>query len=190
MCGRFSVNKEQVESWVLDNWNVSFECETNHDLRPTQSVSTIIKCNESLTQLNTTWGIKPSWSKKLLINAQGETADTKKTFKDAFIHRRCLIPCSAWYEWRSEAGKSKQKYSFNAINEEPLLMAGIWYESEGIPQMLTLTTHPNERCGKIHKRMPVLIDKENVDYWFNSETPELGTLIEPVTSESIAVTVC
>ena len=64
MCGRFSVNKEQVESWILDNWDISFECETNDDLRPTQSVSTIIKGKEGVTQLNTTWGIKPSWSKK------------------------------------------------------------------------------------------------------------------------------
>jgi putative SOS response-associated peptidase YedK len=190
MCGRFSVNKEQVESWILDNWDISFECETNDDLRPTQSVSTIIKGKEGLTQLNTTWGIKPSWSKKILINAQGETVDTKKTYKDAFIHRRCLIPCSAWYEWRSETGKPKQKYSFNKINEEPLLMAGIWYENNEIPQVVSLTTHPNERCGQIHKRMPVLIDKENVDYWFNSAPGALRPLIEPVTSESITVSFC
>jgi len=190
MCGRFSVNKEQVEHWVMDNWDVPFNCETNLDLRPTQTVSALIKSDKGLSQLNTTWGIKPSWSKKLLINAQGETAHSKKTFKDAFLHRRCLIPCSAWYEWLSESGKSKQKYSFNGINNEPLLMAGIWFEREGIPEVVSLTTHPNERCAKIHKRMPVLIDKNNVDYWFNSESSELQSLIEPVASESIAVTVC
>ncbi len=190
MCGRFSVNKEQIEDWLLDNYDVTFNCETNHDLRPTQTVSTIIKVDNKLSQLNTTWGIKPSWSKKLLINAQGETAATKKTFKEAFAHRRCLIPCSAWYEWRSEGDNSKQKYVFNEIDKTPLLMAGIWFESDGVPQLVTLTTHPNEQCGKIHKRMPVLIDRDNVDYWFNSEPSQLQTLIEPIASGSITVTVC
>jgi len=186
MCGRFSVNKDQVEEWVLDNWDISFSCESNSDLRPTQTIATLSNINGSLKQLNTTWGIKPAWSKKLLINAQGETAATKKTFKESFNLRRCLVPFSGWYEWHTE-GNSKQKYAFSQLGKQPLLMAGIWFETDDVPQIVTLTTRPNERCAAIHKRMPVLIKPEDVDYWFNSSAENLQPLIEPIDGEMLSI---
>jgi len=186
MCGRFSVKKEEVEEWVLDNWGVSFSCEENSDLRPTQQVATLINNNGIIKQLNTTWGIKPAWSKKLLINAQGETAGSKKTFREAFKSRRCLVPFSSWYEWRKE-GDSKQKYDFSHLENKPLLMAGIWFEKGSDVQLVTLTTHPNPSCAEIHQRMPVLIKPEDVDYWFNSAASSLQPLIEPVAAEILSI---
>ena len=152
MCGRFSVNKEQVEDWVTDHWDISFSCESNKDLRPTQQVSTLIKVNDNLSQLNTQWGIKPSW-----------------------------------YEWRNEGGKRKLKYVFHASSNQVLLMAGIWYETESVPQLVTLTTRPNSRCGECHKRMPVLIDANNMGYWFNSDVEQLQPLLEPIASDLVTV---
>lgn len=55
------------------------------------------------------WGLIPSWSKDMsgaarMINARSETATTLPAFRDAFIHRRCLIPADGFYEWsRHEA---------------------------------------------------------------------------------------
>lgn len=188
MCGRFSVNKDQIDDWVLERFEVSFNCETNSDLRPTQTVAALTNSNDSLSQINTSWGIKPGWSKKLIINAQGETAASKKTFKESFNSRRCLIPCSGWYEWRDEGGKRKQKYLFNQTDNKPFLMAGIWFETEGMPEIVTLTTYPNSSCAEIHKRMPVLIEPENVNFWFNSSVENLRVLIEPIASEQVLIT--
>ena len=211
MCGRFSVNKQQVEDWMLDSFGMEFSCQDTNDLRPTQVVSTIhlssaepsVSYNHSenkdpetkkLTQLNATWGIKPQWAKKLLINAQGETCATKKTFQQAYKFNRCLVPFSAWFEWKnlpSASQKSKkQKYSFNSKSEQPLMMAGIWFETDDIPQLVTLTTAANSRCADIHKRMPVIITPNNVDYWFNSDVKDLQPLIEPIASDLLSVNVC
>ena len=70
MCGRFSVIEKPVSAFVNDEFGIEFQTKDNQDLRPTQRVATIIKQAESFYQQDTTWSIKPAWSKKLLINAQ------------------------------------------------------------------------------------------------------------------------
>ena len=69
-------------------------------------------------------------------------------------------------------------------------MAGIWFETESEPQVVTFTTHPNDRCAKYHHRMHVIILPEDVDYWFHSTVDKLPPLIEPVESERISVVRC
>jgi len=153
MCGRMNVNADPIVEWIYRLLDIPFSTTSNDDLRPTQEVATIATLNGDIQQLDTTWGIKPSWSKKLLINAQGESVSIKKTFQDSFKTRRCLVPCTGWYEWRDEGDSTKQKYLFTQANGDPLLMAGIWYDNSEISQLVTLTTEPNDKCAKIHKRI-------------------------------------
>ena len=146
MCGRFSVNKA-ISPIVSELFNTHFHAETNVNLSPSQSVATLVNGNSNYHQVNALWGIKPSWSKKLIINAQSETVATKPTFKQAFQHQRCLIPCNGWFEWRTEAGK-KVKYLFEHTDKMPLYMAGILFQHE-YTELVTLTTKPNFKCGAV-----------------------------------------
>jgi len=187
MCGRLNINSEQLDPWVLDNWNIPFLSNTNLDLRPTNSVSTIVNINGNYQQLKTVWGIKPSWSKKPLINAQSETVLFKKTFKESFQLRRCLVPCSGWYEWRDEGGRRKQQYAFTQSQGLPLLMAGIWYENDGRSELVTLTTTSIGQCAEIHKRMPVLILQEEASYWFQSKAEDLEPLMSSMDENLIQI---
>ena len=187
MCGRLNVTDSPTAEWVATYLGIDFSTKTNADLRPTQLVSAITKRGVFLEQLNLTWGIKPAWSKKLLINARGETVATTKTFKNAFSQQRCIVPCMGWYEWRDEGGSRKQKYSFTPEDGIPFLMGGIWFETGDLPQLVTLTTYPNERCGQIHNRMPVLISPDKTDLWFNASENEIQPLLEPVSSEFIRI---
>lgn len=110
MCGRMNIDTKLC-SVISDVFSINFTTPTNDNLSPSQTVSTIINNGGRTQQLNAEWGLKPNWSKRLLINAQSETVLTKLTFKDAIISHRCLIACSGWYEWCEENGK-KQKYFF------------------------------------------------------------------------------
>lgn len=169
---------------ISEFFGINFSTPTNSNLSPGQTVSTIINNGSNTQQLNAEWGIKPDWSKRLLINAQSETVITKPTFKDAIRSHRCLVPCSGWYEWRTESGK-KQKYLFSNSNAEPFLMAGIWYQTANeTSQLVTLTTTPNEKCAEYHKRMPVFVLPQNADYWFQSSVEQLSPLFEAI-DESI-----
>ncbi|WP_371378028.1 SOS response-associated peptidase [Thalassotalea aquiviva] len=167
MCGRFSVNRHQVEQWVQTHLLTGFACDDNQDLCPSQPVSTLVLGDSGWQQQDTLWGIKPKWANKLIINAQSETVDTKATFKSAFNRRRCIVPFSAWYEWQSNMTK-KQKYLFRPLHQRPLFMAGICYQAAdgGLPLLVTLTTAPTVQCEQYHKRMPLLIDSEQLHQWF------------------------
>jgi len=177
MCGRLDINRSICQV-VTDTFGITFSTPENNNLCPSQTVSTLIKPPTGFQQLDTQWGLKTSWSKNILINAQAETVSTKKTFQQSFATRRCLVPCSGWYEWKEE-GSKKVKYKFTNTNNEPLYMAGIWFESD-MHQLVTLTTAPNPKCATYHKRMPVLILPENIDSWFNVNVDELSPLLTAV----------
>jgi putative SOS response-associated peptidase YedK len=184
MCGRLDINRSICQV-VSDTIGTSFTTSTNNNLCPSESVATIIKPPSGFQQLETHWGIKPSWSNNLLINVQAETVSTKNTFQQSFATRRCLVPCSGWYEWRLE-GIKKVKYTFTHANNEPLYMAGIWYEND-MHQLVTLTTSPNSKCAEYHKRMPVFVLPENIDYWFSARVEELSPLLKAIDEDIIDI---
>ena len=186
MCGRFSVIDDPLAKQVSDMLGIQFSTKTNTDLRPTQDVATISLLENCIQQQNTIWGIKPSWSKKLLINAQAETVVTKKTFKKAFTERRCVVPCSGWYEWKDEGGPRKQKYLFEHAYGEPLYMAGIWYPHEH-NELVTLTINPNEKCAAIHSRMPLFIQTQEIERWLQAEVDGVMPLLVPVDEGMIKI---
>jgi len=192
---------------ISEFFGCGFSAPSNNNLSPGQTVATLVSgdLNDDLSsvssdespfqQLDSTWGIQPSWSKRLLINAQSETVVTKATFKYAINTHRCLIPCSGWYEWRTE-GDKKQKYLFSHVNDEPFLMAGIWYvkqsnneelSPEPKQQLVTLTTAPNAKCAEYHQRMPVIILPQHRDFWFQSSADQLAPLFEAVDQQYIKV---
>ncbi|OUS30209.1 hypothetical protein A9Q99_06970 [Gammaproteobacteria bacterium 45_16_T64] len=193
MCGRLNVTTDPLVEWLRETLGISFSIESNTDLRPTETIATLATINGQPQQLNTQWGIKPSWSKKLIINAQGETAASKKTFASAFAHQRCLIPVTGWYEWSSnpETGK-KDKYAFSHPEGKPLLMAGIWFAnsaqtSNNLPQLVTLTTQPTAQCNEIHHRMPVIISPENTNHWLTDSATNVRPLM--TADESIILSI-
>ncbi|REL28599.1 SOS response-associated peptidase [Thalassotalea euphylliae] len=185
MCGRLNIIDDPIAQFINDVLGIEFNLETNPDLRPSEDIAAIICPGGQFQQLNATWGIQPEWSNRLLINAQAETVNTKPTFKAAFGHSRCLVPCSGWYEWKAENGK-KEKYAFTHANKQPFLMAGILYDLAA-PKLVTLTTSPNEKCGEIHQRMPVLIQPAHIDYWFNAQPDELSPLMDAINDDHISI---
>lgn len=208
MCGRMNFDNKHSKI-ISDFFGCDFSAASNNNLSPGQTVSTLVNRDindhsnsvsndeAAFQQLDSTWGIQPSWSKRLLINAQSETVLTKATFKDAIKTHRCLIPCAGWYEWRTE-GDKKQKYLFSHVNDEPFLMAGIWYvqqnqsNNEALSpepkQLVTLTTAPNDKCAEYHQRMPVIVLPQYRDYWFQSTAEQLSPLFAAIDQGYIKVT--
>jgi putative SOS response-associated peptidase YedK len=50
------------------------------------------------------WGLVPFWARDAkvgysTINAQADTITISPTYREAFKHRRCLVPADAFYEW-------------------------------------------------------------------------------------------
>lgn len=189
MCGRLNVTDDPQVIELCEELGIQLDILFNPDLRPTQIVTTIAAPKGKYQQLDLQWGIKPSWAKNILINAQAETVASKPTFRRAFAENRCLVPCAGWYEWRDEGGIRKQKYLFTPESSSFFLMAGFYYPKLGNEpgQLVTLTTAPNEKCAQYHHRMPVLIDPKDITYWFSSNADEVAPLLNHFSSESILV---
>ena len=119
MCGRIDIQPNNIKEAVKAGFGVDWNTKVNRDLRPTQRVDALLSAPPGLVQTSLQWGIKPSWSKQLVINAQAETVAIKQTFRDSFESRRCVIPCSGWYEWKILESGQKQKFRFHAPDESP-----------------------------------------------------------------------
>lgn len=137
MCGRFYM--------IMDE-----ETGAERMVYPTEEVEVLTKDGWRLM----TWGL-PDFSGKRHINARAETVAEKPTFRDAFRHRRCLVPASGYLEWRRQHGK-KTKDRFRLFREdgEKLMMAGIFTENG---EFAVVTQAPNAVVASIHDRMPVIV---------------------------------
>lgn len=119
------------------------------------------------------WGLAPRWAKdpkigRKLINARGETAHQKPSFREAFQKRRCLVPADGFYEWQSQ-GKSKRPFHFHLAGQGLFAFAGLWETWAGPESELAtfciLTTAPNALVARVHDRMPVILRPELEDAW-------------------------
>jgi putative SOS response-associated peptidase YedK len=130
-----------------------------------------------------TWGLIPRWSKEpktpySTINARAETVAVKPAFRDAFRHRRCLIPADGFYEWRQNpTGKEtgKQPFRILAKDGQPLTFAGLWerWEGEGhapIESCSIVVTAANAFMASIHDRMPAMLMPEAWSAWLDPRT--------------------
>lgn len=113
------------------------------------------------------WGYSTSDANRL-INARSETAAQKPVFRDGMLHRRCIIPASWYFEWnRNEKGKPK--YAIGAEHRNVIYMAGIYRFEQERPVFSILTREPAESIRFIHNRMPVILPREAVRDWLNTE---------------------
>ena len=109
MCGRF-VQSSDPEIYA-SQFDLDTLCEATprYNVAPTQPVLAIRQSDEGKRALvRLRWGLVPAWSKGpdsrySMINARAETVKSKPAYRNAFKHRRCLIPTEGFYEWK--AGK-------------------------------------------------------------------------------------
>ena len=133
------------------------------------------------------WGLVPWWAKDIkigarCINAMAETVATKPAFRDAFARRqRCIVPVDAFYEWKKTPA-GKQPYAIVGADGLPLAMAGLWERwkdrstGDTVQTFTIITTVPNELCGAIHDRMPVVLPREKWATWLGEREADADEL--------------
>ena len=151
-----------------------------------------------------TWGLVPFWAKdpaigNRMINARMETVTEKPAFRRAFAARRCLLPADGYYEWyttsqKTKAGRPlKQPFFIHPADGSVLAMAGlyeIWRDparADDDPDRFrwtctVLTTTAEDQLGRIHDRMPLLVEPQRYDAWLDpsvSSPDDLRALLVP-----------
>lgn len=191
MCGRFVLAADpNVIQTAFHLSSVPGNMPARYNVAPTQPVAVIT--NDDPTELVFyRWGLIPSWSKdksiaSKLINARGDSVDEKPSFRTAFKKRRCLIPASGFYEWKTTDGeKNKTPMFIHLKDSDVLAFAGLWEiwnspEGEEIRTCTIITTDANPFMSKIHHRMPVILAPEDYGTWLEADKPEVvKSLLKP-----------
>ena len=128
-----------------------------------------------------------------LFNARAETIRQLPTFRDAFAHRRCLVPANGFYEWRKDPSGSRVPVWFHRPDGAPVAFAGIWSTSptpDGPTDACAIITcAANELVANIHDRMPVILQPDQYDRWLSAslEPEPLLSLLQPADWPGIAL---
>jgi putative SOS response-associated peptidase YedK len=191
MCSRYSLTSppEAVRSYFRYDNEAVFP--PRYNIAPSQPVAIVRNTPGGGRELALVrWGLIPSWVKdprefKTLINARGETAADKPSFRGAMRHRRCLVPADGFYEWTGAAG-AKRPHLVRPRGGGPMALAGIfehWQGADGseIETMAILTVAANQAMSALHDRMPAIIAPQDFDTWLDcrpgSTLPVAGLLL-------------
>ena len=197
MCGRFTLRtplKDVVELFDLAPTELDGATSTSarYNIAPSQAVAAVRfdaqRNARTLAWLQ--WGLIPSWADdpaigSRMINARGETVATKPAFRDAFRHRRCLLPADGFFEWQRRDG-SKLPYYIRLKDDRPFAFAGLWEHWQhgqlAIDSCTIITTDANELLRPLHDRMPVILDSAHFARWLDPEVQDRGLLAPLLTS--------
>ena len=160
------------------------------------------------------WGLVPFWAKdpkigSRLINARVETVASKPAFRHAFKRNRCLLPADGYYEWQRPDGSTqdepggrggaKQPYYITRGDGGPLAFAGLYelwrdrelpddHERAWLWTATIITTSAPDDLGRIHDRMPMVIDPGRWADWLDpaaSDPADLAALLAPAASDGL-----
>ncbi len=187
MCGRFALNVKPDTLATHFNLSGALELAPSWNIAPSMNICTITAHNSSNRQLKLRrWGLIPSWAKDAAVgnklnNARGETVAEKPSFRSALKTRRCLIPASGFYEWKSENG-IKQPWYISLKSGEPMAFAGLWEtwqpaEGESVESCCIITTSANAIMEPIHERMPVILQPEQWSLWLSPQEQKSDHLL-------------
>ncbi len=191
MCGRFTITLEPAdlqEELGLGDFPEDFI--PRYNVAPTQPVPVVrdaIKKNVEWMR----WGLVPFWAKDpaigvKMINARSETIEEKPSFREAFNSRRCLLLADGFYEWQKGIGKERSiPHYFHLNKSKPFFLAGLWdswKDTQGVPLLscTIITCAANELVGKIHDRMPVILDASTAWNWLKpASRNDLRQMLNP-----------
>ncbi len=192
MCGRYAITTDPEVLAALLGLAEAPAYDVRYNLAPTQ-LAPVARLDPngdvSLTPLR--WGLVPTWAKDpafgaRTINARSETAAEKPSFRSAWKQRRCIVPASWFYEWRSDGDKVKTPLRIERRDGETLTFAGLWEswkgnsEVPGFESFTILTTAANGTLAPLHDRMPViLVDRDARERWLDLRTPDAASLMQP-----------
>jgi len=164
------------------------EFTSRFNIAPGQTIHVLRDMEGSRIFSTMRWGFIPSWADDagnapMLHNARAESVAEKPMFRHAFKSRRCLIPASGYYEWRTDPGrKTRRPYYLSLPDGAPMSFAGLWEltttaSGEQVETCAVVTTKANALIEPIHHRMPVVLDRESWPLWLSRDAQTAALLV-------------
>lgn len=139
------------------------------DVRPCDEAAVLVsERGKTIVRRKMYWGFHPAVSEgrgsgQTVYNARVETAPEKAMFRDSMARRRVAVPAGGFYEWN----RAGEKAVFEPAAGRKLYFAGCYRFEGDEPHFVILTTEPNESVRKIHDRMPLILEQEQLESWLS-----------------------
>ncbi len=167
VCGRYQFTAEQsaeihqIIQEVQDKLGaVAAKAVPQGEIKPGSKMPVLLASEDGRpTPELMVWGFRTP--KSLLINARAETALSKPTFAESTRYRHCVVPSTGFYERDGD----KREFFFTSRDSNALYMAGIYDVRDGVPYFCILTTAPNASMRDVHDRMPLVLERGQVEPW-------------------------
>jgi putative SOS response-associated peptidase YedK len=166
----------------------------NFNVCPTNAVAVVTSDGSRRSYRPMRWGFIPAWYKApgdgpLLINARSETVADKPAFRTAVRARRCLVPCTGFYEWDRANPKAPLPWFVSRADGAPLVMAGIW-QDWGPPDasqstVAVLTCGANAFMAPVHDRLPVILTSDQWPLWLGEAGHGAATLMHAAPDDAL-----
>jgi putative SOS response-associated peptidase YedK len=184
MCGRYvrRANKQRIAEHFAVHGPSLPDFGPSWNVAP-QTFQPVVRLNRDTGQREIVlmrWGLVPFWARDAKVSystiiAQAETITISPTYREAFKHRRCLVPADAFYEWQRIDAKTKQPFAIALKSGEPYAFAGlreIWRDTKAetaLRSFAIVTTDPNEVVQPLRNRMPVIVPERDYDRWLKAD---------------------
>jgi putative SOS response-associated peptidase YedK len=192
MCGRFAINvnvDEVVQAFKVQQ--VVQEFKPNYNVAPTHKIPVVLEADGQITLDAFRWGLIPHWAKDKkigykMINARAETLEEKPSFRAAYKKRRCIIIASGFYEWKRTKDKKLPYYIYP--KKGFFAFAGLYEKWQDVNSCTIITTDANSVVGKLHNRMPVVVEATKIKDWLNPDNDgELSKYFKPYPATKTAM---
>ena len=139
---------------------------------PGQKAPVLLEKQGRLAATLFVWGFPGREKQGLVINARAESAPERPMFRSCVERRRCVVPCSGFYEWDA----TRHKYLFRRKGENEVYLAALYDRHEQQGRFCILTTAPNESVRGVHDRMPLVLAPGEVRPWLTDLGAALSLL--------------
>jgi putative SOS response-associated peptidase YedK len=188
MCGRYYIDIDHKEfKRIIEEAekNIYKECSTG-EIYPSNIAPIYIEDEHNMKPILAKWGLPKYDGNGIVINARVETLSKRPMFKNLVDRSRCVVPASAFYEWKDEEGNKKDKYAFKKP-DSLIYMAGLYdtVEQSGSRQMsmfgheqvmdicyTIITKEADSSVSPIHDRMPLIIEKCEIEDYLEGKSIE------------------
>jgi len=139
---------------------------------PSETAAVVTQASPALSCNVMSWGYPLSGKSRLIINAKSENIFSLEIFRKSLGNKKCLIPCTGFYEWKHEGG-NKTKYIIKPHGEDFFYLAGLYgsyfIEGEKKDRFVIVTAPANEQMKEVHNRMPLLVLKNAAGDWLHNK---------------------
>ncbi|EDO19615.1 hypothetical protein Kpol_1018p154 [Vanderwaltozyma polyspora DSM 70294] len=189
MCGRYALayDSENLSKQIgTFNLEINTVDETDngghtdaYNIAPTQEGAVYRNEGDTMGKLSyMKWGLIPHWTKDVTkfksystFNARVESLLESKIWKGCCNKKRCVVPISGYYEWKTN-GKGKTPYYITRKDGKLMFLAGLYdhVQSVDMHTYSIVTNDAPKELRWLHPRMPVVLEPHTKawDAWLNN----------------------